>query len=100
MGDEHMDEASREFIRLLQRGKVNEAGEFLAAHLGLDPEIVCGELELIVMKAKQLEPAIAAALEENDYEGAAALIVVATDYKLDHAHVVELIKIRNNNESN
>jgi len=87
-----MDEATQEFIRLLQRGKVNEAGEFLAAHLGLDPEVVCGELELIIMNAKQLEPAIAAALQANDYEGAAALIVVATGYKLNHAHVVELLK--------
>ena len=93
-----MDEASQEFISLLQGGDVNKAGEFLAAHLGLDPEVVCGELQLIVMKAKQLEPAIRAALEANDYEGAAALIVVATDYKLDHAQVVECLKKERNNE--
>ena len=93
-----MDEAVQTFLTFLQEGKVDEAGEFLAAHLGLDPEEVCGELELIVMKAKQLEPAIAAALEANDYEGAAALIVVAADYKLNHAYVVECLKERIKNE--
>lgn len=94
-----MDKAAQKFLSLLSEDGVDEAGEFLATHLGLDPEVVCGELELIIMNAKQLEPAIAAALEKNDYEGAAALIVVATGYKLNHAHVVELLK-KEKHESN
>lgn len=93
-----MDEASQEFISLLQGGDVNKAGEFLAAHLGLDPEEVCGELELIVMKwrpqLQKAEPLIESALKRNDYEGAAAYFVIATDYKLDHAQVVECLKER------
>lgn len=91
-----MDEASRTFLTFLQEGKVNEAGEFLAAHLGLDPEDVCGELELTIIKWKtqlqKAEPLIKSALSRDDYEGAAALFVIATDYKLNHAHVVELLK--------
>lgn len=95
-----MDEAAQKFLTLLQEGEVNEAGEFLATHLGLDPEIVCGELELTIMKAKQLKPAIEAALERDDYEGAAALIVVAADYRVDHMSVVKFLKERVYEETN